>query len=202
MESYSSSFSSSNKSSYISQNTKKEHGSMKNNQYPFQSNKYSWLHTVRKSPTKTWNKKAPIAPMAPTPPKVYRVDRINFKQLVQSLTCAPEFLPPQSHQQLLQITDQNQNTVTATDTVPSLPVKNLSNTVVDDAVQVSSPKPPLVQVNTTNSWYQYFQNEYFGKNSDQVEEVMMTPGLSEMNLFSPNSFGNWCFVPPIMTPRV
>jgi hypothetical protein len=26
--------------------------------------------------------------------------------------------------------------------------------------------------------------------------------LLEMNLFSPNSFGNWCFVPPIMTPRV
>jgi hypothetical protein len=23
----------------------------------------------------------------------------------------------------------------------------------------------------------------------------------EMNLFSPTSFGNWCYVPPIMTPR-
>ncbi|KAK2356789.1 hypothetical protein P8452_76355 [Trifolium repens] len=189
------SYSSSTKSSYISQNTKKEHGSMKNDQYPFQSNKYSWLHTVRKSPTKTWNKKAPIAPMAPTPPKVYRVDRINFKELVQSLTCAPEFLTPQSHQQLLQITDQNHNTVTATDTVPSLPVKNLSNTV--DTLEVSTPQPPLAAVNTTNSWYQYFQNEYFGKNSE-----VNTPGLLEMNLFSPNSFGNWCFVPPIMTPRV
>jgi hypothetical protein len=189
MESYSTSYSSSTKSSYISQNTKKEHGSMKHHdQYPFQSNKYSWLHSVRKSPTKTWNKKAPIAPMAPTPPKVYKVDPINFKQLVQSLTCAPEFLPPQSHQQLLQITD----------TVPSLPVKNLSKRV--DTIEVSTPKLPLKPVNTTNSWYQYFQNEYFGKHSDQVEEVM-TPGLLEMNLFSPTSFGNWCYVPPIMTPR-
>ncbi|KAK2356797.1 VQ motif-containing protein [Trifolium repens] len=191
MESYSTSYSSS-KSSYISQNTKKASGSMKHDQYPFQSNKYSWLHTVRKSPTKTWNKKAPIAPMAPTPPKVYKVDPINFKELVQSLTCAPEFLPPQSHQQLLQITD----------TVPSLPMKNLSNRV--DTLEVWTPQPPpqppLKPVNTTNSWYQYFQNEYFGKNSDQVEEVM-TPGLLEMNLFSPTSFGNWCYVPPIMTPR-
>ncbi|PNY12346.1 hypothetical protein L195_g008975 [Trifolium pratense] len=138
--------------------------------------------------------------MAPIPPKVYKVDRLNFKELVQSLTCAPEFLPPQSHQQLLQTADQNQNTA-GDSTVPSFPVKNLSNRV--DTVEVSTPQPPLVPVNTTNSWYQYFQNEYFGKNSDQHEEVMMTtPGLLEMNLFSPTSFGNWCFVPPIMTPRV
>jgi hypothetical protein len=190
MESYSISYSSSNKSSYISKSTKKTNGSMKHDEYPFQSNKYSWLHSVRKTPTKTWNKKAPIAPMAPIPPKVYKVDPINFKELVQSLTCAPEFLPPQSHQQLVQITD----------TVPSLPVKNLSNRV--DTLEVSTPQPPLVALNTTNSWYQYFQNEYFGKNNTQEdEEVMTTPGLLEMNLFSPNSFGNWCFVPPIMTPR-
>ena len=191
MESYSSSYSSS-KSSYISQNTKKANGSMKN-EYPFES-KYSWLHSVRKSPTKTWNKKAPIAPMVPTPAKVYKVDRINFKELVQSLTCAPQFMPPQPHHNL-DLQSTTDHTTAINDNIPSLPTKNLSN---KDTVEVS---PPLEPVSTTNNWYQYFQAEYFGKNSDQDEEVM-TPGLLEMNLFSPTSFGNWCFVPPIITPRV
>jgi len=138
------------------------------NEYPIQS-KYSWLHSVRKSPA--WNKKAPIAPMARTPIKVYKVDPINFKELVQSLTCAPQFMPPQPHHNI-----------------------DLQSTTDHTTVEVSS---PLVPVSSTNSWYQYFQAEYFGKNSDQDEEVI-TPGLLEMNLFSPTSFGNWCFVPPIM----
>jgi len=177
--SYSSSYSSS-KSSHISKNTKKTNGSMKY-EGPCQSH-YSWLHSVRKSPAKTWIKKAPIAPMAPTPAKVYKVDPINFKELVQSLTCAPQFIPPQPHHNLdLQSSTDH---TTANDSVPSVEVP-----------------PPLVSVSTTNSWYQYFQAEYFGKNSDQDEEVI-TPGLLEMNLFSPTSFGNWCFVPPIITPRV
>jgi len=185
MESYSSSYSSS-KSSYISQNTNIK------NEYPTQS-KYSWLHSVRKSPAKTWNKKLPIAPMAPTPAKVYKVDPINFKELVQSLTCAPQFIPPQPHHNLdLQSSIDH---TTANDNILSLPMKNLSN---KDTVQVS---PPLVPVSTTNSWYQYFQAEYFGKNNDQEEEVI-TPSLLELNLLSPTSFGNWCFVPPIITPRV
>jgi len=187
MESYSSSYSSS-KSSYISKNTKKTNGSMKN-EHPFES-KYSWLHSVRKSPA--WNKKAPIAPMARTPIKVYKVDPINFKELVQSLTCAPQFMPPQPHHNLdLQSTTDH---TTVGDIVPSLPMKNLTN---KDTVEVSS---PLLPVSSTNSWYQYFQAEYFGKNSE--EEEVITPSLLEMNLFSPTSFGNLCFVPPIMNPRV
>lgn len=192
MESYSSSYSSS-KSSYISQNTNKPKGSIKN-EYPTQS-KYSWLHSVRKSPTKTWNKKLPIAPMAPTPAKVYKVDPINFKELVQSLTCAPQFIPPQPHHKLDLQSATDYTTVN--DSIPSLPMENLSN---KDTITVEV-SPPLEPVSTTNSWYQYFQAEYFGKNSDQDEEVI-TPGLLEMNLFSPTSFGNWCFVPPIITPRV
>ncbi|CAL5197812.1 unnamed protein product [Lathyrus oleraceus] len=115
MESYSTSYSSSNKSSYISQNTKKVNGSMKHDQYPFQS-KYSWLHSVRKSSAKTWKK----APVVPTPIKVYKVDPINFKELVQQLTCAPQFMPPQpGHHNLLQSTDHSTKTTTNIDTVPS-----------------------------------------------------------------------------------
>ncbi|XP_004509057.1 uncharacterized protein [Cicer arietinum] len=182
---------SSSKSSYISQNTKKSKGSLKN-ENPFQSD-YSWLHSVRKTPTKTW-KKAPVAPMPPTPAKVYKVDPINFRELVQQLTCAPEFMPPQqTHDKLIiQSTDIN---------VHSLPMKNLPSR---DIVQVSKSQPLTVSTTNSNtkSWYENFQAEYFGKNSDQDDEVIMTPGLLEMNLFSPTSFGNWCFVPPIISPRI
>ncbi|CAL5197811.1 unnamed protein product [Lathyrus oleraceus] len=192
MESYSSSYSSSNKSSYISQNNKEVNGSMKHDQYPFQS-KYSWLRSVRKSPLKK-PMKARIAPMPPTPVKVYKVDRINFKELVQSLTCAPEFTPPQPDHHNLQSTDNN----ISHDTVPSLPMQFFSNSRVD-TVEVFPPLVP-VAVSTPNNWYHYFQAEYFEKNCKN--DRVMTPGLLEMNLLSPTSFGNWCFVPPIMSPTV
>lgn len=50
----------------------------------------SSLHSVRKSPLKTVKK--PIAPLPPTRPKVYKVDPVNFRDLVQKLTgaCAYE----------------------------------------------------------------------------------------------------------------
>ncbi|WVZ09213.1 hypothetical protein V8G54_013743 [Vigna mungo] len=60
----------------------------------------SMLHSVRKAPAKPW-KKAPVAPPAPTPIRVYKVDAINFRDLVQRLTGAPEF-NPELHNQLFQ----------------------------------------------------------------------------------------------------
>lgn len=65
------------------------------------------LHSVRKPFSKPWKK--PIAPFPPTPPKVYKVDPINFRELVKKLTGAPEFMcqsqtktvPTQLHQQQL-----------------------------------------------------------------------------------------------------
>ncbi|KAF3650688.1 VQ motif-containing protein 29 [Capsicum annuum] len=51
---------------------------------------YSSLHGVRKIPTKPMTKQ-PIAPLPPTPPKIYRVEPINFKEVVQVLTATPEF---------------------------------------------------------------------------------------------------------------
>ncbi|KAI9165803.1 hypothetical protein LWI28_020793 [Acer negundo] len=51
----------------------------------------SSLRSVRKSPTKPWKKPA-IAPLPPTRPRVYKVDPVNFRDLVQKLTGAPEFL--------------------------------------------------------------------------------------------------------------
>ncbi|KAF5749681.1 hypothetical protein HS088_TW03G00006 [Tripterygium wilfordii] len=47
------------------------------------------LHSVRKPQSKPWKK--PIAPLPPTPPRLYKVDPINFRDLVQKLTSAPEF---------------------------------------------------------------------------------------------------------------
>ncbi|TMW84183.1 hypothetical protein EJD97_025667 [Solanum chilense] len=35
--------------------------------------------------------KLPIAPLPPTPPKIYRVEPNNFKDVVQMLTSSPEF---------------------------------------------------------------------------------------------------------------
>ncbi|XP_022774118.1 uncharacterized protein LOC111316434 [Durio zibethinus] len=57
------------------------------------------LHSVRKPLTKPW--KLPIAPLPPTPPKVYKVDPKNFRDLVQKLTGAPEFMPQSQHQKSL-----------------------------------------------------------------------------------------------------
>ncbi|RDX72667.1 VQ motif-containing protein 29, partial [Mucuna pruriens] len=91
MEAYSTSYSSSN-SSYLTQ-TGEESKGLKH-AYPLQSHT-SWLHSVRKSPAKSWNKKAPVAPMPPTPVKVYKVDAINFRDVVQKLTGAPDHKPQQ-----------------------------------------------------------------------------------------------------------
>lgn len=48
----------------------------------------SALHSVRKTAIM---KKQPIAPMPPTPPKIYKVDPVDFRDVVQRLTAEPEF---------------------------------------------------------------------------------------------------------------
>ncbi|RDX94626.1 hypothetical protein CR513_22964, partial [Mucuna pruriens] len=64
------------------------------------SKSHPLLHSVRKSQAKPW-KKSPVAPPAPTPIRVYKVDAINFRCVVQQLTGAPEF-KPQLHNQFFQ----------------------------------------------------------------------------------------------------
>ncbi|XP_016434410.2 uncharacterized protein LOC107760821 [Nicotiana tabacum] len=51
---------------------------------------HSSLHGVRRLPLKPMTKQ-PIAPLPPTRPKIYRVEPVNFKEVVQMLTAAPEF---------------------------------------------------------------------------------------------------------------
>ncbi|XP_009792357.2 uncharacterized protein LOC107774888 [Nicotiana tabacum] len=78
---YSSSFSSSSSFAVHPQEEKKEK--------PYNSS----LRRVRSLPSKPITKK-PIAPSLPIPPKIYRVEAVNFREVVQMLTAAPEF---QSH---------------------------------------------------------------------------------------------------------
>ncbi|XP_030446098.2 uncharacterized protein LOC115668876 [Syzygium oleosum] len=56
--------------------------------YPFHRS----LHSVRKAPAKPWKK--PTAPQPPNPTRVYKVEPINFRELVQQLTGVPSRLPP------------------------------------------------------------------------------------------------------------
>lgn len=53
----------------------------------------SSLRSVKKTPSKPWKKPA-IAPLPPTRPRVYKVDPMNFRDLVQRLTGAPEYQSP------------------------------------------------------------------------------------------------------------
>ncbi|XP_051127106.1 uncharacterized protein LOC127248682 [Andrographis paniculata] len=54
----------------------------------------SALHAVRKLPGgKNVITKKPIAPMPPTPPKIYKVNPVDFRDVVQRLTGAIELRP-------------------------------------------------------------------------------------------------------------
>jgi hypothetical protein len=63
------------------------------------------LHSVRKSQSKP-SKKAPVMPQPLNAIKVYEVDVMNFRELVQQLTGAPQFKPQQNQQQI--VSQQNQ----------------------------------------------------------------------------------------------
>ncbi|KAK9284649.1 hypothetical protein L1049_024847 [Liquidambar formosana] len=82
MEAYSS-YSSSSSSTYLSSSPKE---AKKPNPPHIH---HSSLHSVRKQSGKPWKKPA-VAPLPPVPTRVYKVDRINFREVVQKLTGAPE----------------------------------------------------------------------------------------------------------------
>ncbi|KAK7252758.1 hypothetical protein RIF29_36946 [Crotalaria pallida] len=97
MEAYSRSYSSSSTSSYLSQKHEEGKGLKKAGSFQY----HDLLHSVQKSSnSKPW-KKAPVAPPTPKQVKVYKVDPINFRDLVQQLTGAPEIKPQLHHYQHL-----------------------------------------------------------------------------------------------------
>ncbi|KAL1189354.1 VQ motif-containing protein 29 [Cardamine amara subsp. amara] len=59
-------------------------------------NYHSSLHSTRKQPTKPWKRPVTASPQR-MHPRVYRVEPVNFKELVQRLTGAHE-LEPEVHQ--------------------------------------------------------------------------------------------------------
>lgn len=54
---------------------------------------HSALHSIRRPLQPKLMMKKPIAPLPPTPPKIYQVEPSNFKEVVQKLTSIPEFQP-------------------------------------------------------------------------------------------------------------
>ncbi|KAG4175867.1 hypothetical protein ERO13_A11G213000v2 [Gossypium hirsutum] len=131
-------------------------------QHPFHGS----LHSVRKPLAKPWKK--PIAPLPPTPPRVYRVDPVNFRDLVQKLTGAPQFMS-QSHQTPSSSSAQRLQRI-----APS-PLKIAASSVSEE--QVSAPLDLASGFDHTKS-----QNQQFSDNASNSSF-----GLN----LSPSSY-NWC----------
>ncbi|XP_075079733.1 uncharacterized protein LOC142164967 [Nicotiana tabacum] len=89
MDSYSYAISSSSNSSSYSSNPYSTYPQEVKKNKPLPSF-HSSLHGVRRLPLKPMTKQ-PIAPLPPTRPKIYRVEPVNFKEVVQMLTAAPDF---------------------------------------------------------------------------------------------------------------
>ncbi|KAM1156824.1 hypothetical protein ACFX2I_027481 [Malus domestica] len=123
MESYASSSSASSTTTYLSQTIQPTKGSISTSkQLP---NHQSSLHSVRKSSSKPWKKPA-VAPLPPTLPRIYKVDPINFRELVQILTSAPEFMETRSLQSV------------APPPI-DIPVSSVPNHVPSSSPKISSP---------------------------------------------------------------
>ncbi|XVF59230.1 hypothetical protein PTKIN_Ptkin07bG0259200 [Pterospermum kingtungense] len=136
---------------------------------------YASLHSVRKPMAKPWKK--PIAPLPPTPPKVYKVDPINFRGLVQKLTGAPEFMP-QSDLQLPQAAPPHQGLQRVAPPPLHVAASPLSS------AEVSAPLQLVSGLDHTKP-----ENQKFSDNS--------TNSLG-LNL-SPSSY-NWSCAFPILSP--
>ena len=171
MEAYSSSSSS---STYLSQNFQETKSAKL--PHPFNSS----LHTVKKPPTKPWKK--PVAPLPPTPPRIYKVDPINFRDLVQKLTGATEF---QSQQRLQSVAPPPLNV--ANSTQPLMYNRNIS---VPPQLHHSTSKPPLSAV----VFQDLTSREMKPQKISDSEEAAFSLGMS----LSPSSL-NWCSY-PLMSP--
>ncbi|KAI3768254.1 hypothetical protein L2E82_18788 [Cichorium intybus] len=76
----------------LSSSSYKQHHSRKSMK-PSQPSYHNSLHSVRKPLQKPTTKQF-IAPLPPTPPKIYNIDSSNFKLMVRVLTSEPEFQYP------------------------------------------------------------------------------------------------------------
>ena len=144
------------------------------------------LHSIRKPQIKPWKK--PIAPLPPTPPRVYKVDPINFRDLVQKLTGAPEPVPePQpQHQPRLQSVAPPPLDLAQ----PTLFGRDFS--AVPSQLLPSPAKTPL------SALYQELMSESLDVKPKRISDSLMAVSSSlELNL-SPSSRA-WCSF-PLLSP--
>lgn len=159
------------------------------NKVPYYS---STLHSVRKPGlAKPWKK--PVAPLPRTPPRVYKVDPINFRDLVQKLTAAPEFQleskPPQAPQPRLHTMAPPPVLAAAHNSAilfrPS-PEKASLSTVYKEFSEVLETRPQ----NTNKVGPVSDINNVIGSNF---------LGLNSSSMTSPSPSHNWCSY-PLLSP--
>ncbi|XWS29683.1 hypothetical protein CRYUN_Cryun24cG0051200 [Craigia yunnanensis] len=141
----------------------------------------SSLHSVRNKPLSKPLKK-PIAPLPPTPPKVYMVDPINFRDLVQKLTGAPEFMSQSQHQ--MSSSQFHQLPHPRLQRVAPTPLHVAASPLSRE--EVSAPLHLLYGLDHTKP-----QNQKFSDNA------MISSNSLGLNL-SPSSYNCWAF--PILSP--
>ncbi|KAJ7944545.1 VQ motif-containing protein [Quillaja saponaria] len=165
--------SSSSTATYVSQNTQQV--KRMKQAYPLHSS----LLSVRKPNAKPWKK--PVAPLPPNPPKVYNVDPLNFRDLVQKLTGAPEF---QSEAQILQ-------------NVASLPLNDDKPLLSRRHIEAPIPLCTLPPRSPYSAMYQEFESETLEMKSQKIMDDVISPRFLELNL-SPSSYSWFSF--PLMSP--
>ncbi|OMP01780.1 VQ motif-containing protein [Corchorus olitorius] len=129
---------------------------------------------------KPWKK--PIAPLPPTPPKVYKVDPINFRDLVQKLTGAPEFMSSST----------NQSQLEALAAAP-LPDQQRLQRVAPPPISVAA--SPLSRAEVSAPLHLVSGLDHQKLMTDNG--LLFTPNSLGLNL-SPSSY-NWCAF-PILSP--
>ncbi|EOX91740.1 hypothetical protein QUC31_003262 [Theobroma cacao] len=137
------------------------------------------LHEVRKPLAKPWKK--PIAPLPPTPPRVYKVDPINFRDLVQKLTGAPEFMSQSQSSSQLQ-----------------LPHHQRLQRVAPPPLSVASSPLSRAEVSAQLHLLSGFDHSAKTQNQKFLDNAKITSNSSLGLNLSPSSY-NWCAF-PILSP--
>ncbi|CAL9002100.1 unnamed protein product [Prunus brigantina] len=182
MESHSSSSSSaSSTTTYLSQTMQPTKGSISNSiSLPCQQ---SSLHSVRRSSSKPWRKPA-VAPLPPTLPRIYKVDPINFKDLVQSLTGPPESLEARTLQ-----------------SVAPAPIDVHRNASVLNHVPSSASSPASKIISPFSAMYKDLADTLELSSTphhQKVHDSMVDQSYTRLNLQSPSSHHWFSF--PLLSP--
>lgn len=167
----------------LSKNPNEEKGSNSKQSVPTY---YPSLHSIRKAPSKQRNKK-PVSRLPSNSPRIYKVDPINFRDLVQNLTTSPELLQTRRLHSIAPSPLQ-------VDTTHSLFNKTSINKI--PKTEQVQPKPSL------SAMYKEFSQELDQTNKAQMNnkgssDNKMASSFLGFNL-SPSSY-NWCSF-PLLSP--